>query len=156
MAAERSSITAGQVTATAYTMIVTVSIFCLARFAFQFWRKSAAEFRIEDFFVIFSWLSFLALAIDTIIVTPIIYRLLTVVAGENPLYTAIEHDANFQLRVAFPNALLLWTTLWAVKFSLLSLFRRLLKRLPARYIRWWWSLVIFTILVVSPIHRRHG
>ncbi|KAL1963852.1 hypothetical protein VTN77DRAFT_7783 [Rasamsonia byssochlamydoides] len=143
--AEQSSITAGQVTATTYATIVIVSASCLARAGLQLWKKSAARFQMEDFFVLFSWLSFLALAINTIVSTPTMYRVSSVIAGERPPYTDMEQDAEFQLRVSLANALLVLITLWAVKFSLLCLFRRLLKRLSNSYVRWWWALVIFTI-----------
>lgn len=152
MTAEQAYIAADQVTGAAYATIAITSIFCLSRFGIQVWKQktsSASGFQLKDFFVLVSWLSFLALAINTIVVTPAVYRVASVMTGESRPYPAVEQDTEFQLRISFANPLLLWLTLWAVKASLLCLFRRLLKRLSSIYRRWWWAVAIFAVAVTS-------
>lgn len=72
-------------------MITT--IFCLARL----WLRrqySVAGFQLEDFFVLVSWLSFLVLAINTIIATPAAYRVASEMGGREPPVS--RHGGRYQ------------------------------------------------------------
>src|ERR1700757_1415535 len=44
--------------------------------------------------------------------------------------------------VFFTNSMLLWLTLWSVKFFMLFLYRRLVASLP-NHLRWWWAVLGF-------------
>lgn len=140
-------ITARQVTATGYTMIAITSFFCLTRFLLRFWK--AGKFQIEDAFVLLSWVFSLVLAIDYIVVTPVMYRVTAFEAGRIPPYPTVEKDALFMIKIFFANTMLLWAALWSVKLSFLFLYRRLLEGLPNQ-LRWWWGIFIFTIVVYLP------
>lgn len=144
MAVTENYITAGRLTATGYTMIAITTFFCLARFVLRFWKS--AGFQVEDAFVLLSWIFFLVLAIDYIVVTPVMYRVTEIEAGRAPPYPTLEKDALFMIKIFFTNTMLLWAALWSVKLSLLFLYRRLLKGLPDQ-LRWWWGIFLFTIVV---------
>lgn len=137
-------INARQVTTTGYAMIGITSFFCVARFGLRFWKS--VPFQAEDVFILLSWGVFLTVAILYIVVTPVLYRVDDVMSGKSPPYAAIEQDALFIIKIFFANTLLYWLTLWAVKLSLLFLYQRLFKGLQNQ-MRWWWAVLIFTIVV---------
>ncbi|KAL2216458.1 hypothetical protein M432DRAFT_551253 [Thermoascus aurantiacus ATCC 26904] len=143
MAVTENYITAGRLIETGYTMIAITTFFCLARFVLRFWKS--AGFQVEDAFVLLSWIFFLVLAIDYIVVTPVMYRVTEIEAGRAPPYPTLEKDALFMIKIFFTNTMLLWAALWSVKLSLLFLYRRLLKGLPDQ-LRWWWGIFLFTIV----------
>jgi hypothetical protein len=148
----KNYITADQLTTVGFTLIGVTSAFCIARFSLRIWRSSL---QLDDLFMALAWVFFLALSINYIIITPVLYRVTAVQAGEGALYPEIFDDALKMIKVFFANTLLLWFTLWSVKFSLLFLYRRLMKGLP-RHMRWWWVVMIFTIVVCPPSNYREG
>ncbi|KKA22493.1 hypothetical protein T310_3491 [Rasamsonia emersonii CBS 393.64] len=109
---------------------------------------SHLPFQAEDVFILLSWGVFLTVAILYIVVTPVLYRVDDVMSGKSPPYAAIEQDALFIIKIFFANTLLYWLTLWAVKLSLLFLYQRLFKGLQNQ-MRWWWAVLIFTIVKLS-------
>lgn len=100
----------------------------------------------DDVFMLLAWIFFLALAIDYVVITPILFRVTAVQLGKEMPYPEVEDDALKMIKIFFTNTLLLWFSLWSVKLSLLFLYRRLMKGLP-RLMRWWWVVMGFTILV---------
>jgi hypothetical protein len=139
-------VTASQVTSTGYTMIALTSIFSLARFGARYYKQTGVQ--IEDFFVLLSWVVFIAMAIMYVVVTPVMYKISAMEQGEQ-VYTnleQLEEDALYMIKIFFVNTMLLWVVLWSVKLSLLMLYRRLFKGLPAQ-MRWWWLVLVFTLLV---------
>ncbi|KAL8844649.1 MAG: hypothetical protein Q9176_001161 [Flavoplaca citrina] len=98
---------------------------------------------IEDIAVCLAWACFIAMTIGYICVTETLYLVSDVGNNQRPPYQGFEEDAVLILKVFFPNTLLLWTTLWLVKFALLLQCRRLIDRRP-RYITIWWIIVAVT------------
>lgn len=143
MAISENYVTELQVKTTGYVMIALASTVFMGRFGLRFWKSVGVQW--EDLFVVLSWLSFLAMTILYLIVNPRLYRLTAFLAG-GPAYAAFADDVLFVKKIFFCTTLLLWVSLWSVKFSLLVLYRRLLSRLKTE-IRLWWIVVIFTVLV---------
>ncbi|KAL8646751.1 MAG: hypothetical protein Q9226_006728 [Calogaya cf. arnoldii] len=85
------------------------------------------------------------MTVGYICVTDTLYRVSKVGNKETPPYEEFEEDTVFVLKIFFPNTLLLWTTLWLVKFALLLHCRRLIDRRP-HYIAAWWIIVGITSL----------
>ncbi|KAL8772551.1 MAG: hypothetical protein Q9209_002212 [Squamulea sp. 1 TL-2023] len=85
------------------------------------------------------------MTIGYICVTDAVYRIAEVANQKKPSYPKIKEDSSFLLKIFFPNTLLLWTTLWLVKFALLLQCRRLIDRRP-NYIIIWWIIVALTSL----------
>ncbi|EQL31216.1 hypothetical protein BDFG_06391 [Blastomyces dermatitidis ATCC 26199] len=73
---------------------------------------------------------------------------LTAFLAGGPAYAEFVDDVLFIKKIFFCTTLLLWVSLWSVKFSLLVLYRRLLSRLKTE-IRLWWAVLIFTALEVK-------
>ncbi|KLJ09267.1 hypothetical protein EMPG_15293 [Blastomyces silverae] len=142
MAISENYVTESQVASTGYVMIALASIVFFGRFGLRVWKSVALQ--LEDLFVVLSWLSFLAMTILYLIVMPRLYRLTGFLAG-GPPYPEFVDDALFIKKIFFCTTLLLWVSLWSVKFSLLVLYRRLLSRLKTE-IRLWWVVLIFTVL----------
>ncbi|OJD19057.1 hypothetical protein AJ78_00929 [Emergomyces pasteurianus Ep9510] len=142
MSISENYVTESQVKATGYVMIALTSVFFVGRFGLRFWKS--VGFQLEDLFVVLSWLSFLAMTILYLIVLPRLYRL-TAFLADGKIYDEFMDDALFIKKIFFTTTLLLWVSLWSVKFSLLVLYRRLLSRLKTE-IRLWWAVLIFTVL----------
>ncbi|KAL8910196.1 MAG: hypothetical protein Q9171_004494 [Xanthocarpia ochracea] len=85
------------------------------------------------------------MSIGYICVTDTVYRISDVGNKVRPPYPAFQDDTVFLLKIFFPNTLLLWTTLWLVKFALLLQCHRLIDRRP-HYLATWWIIVAFTSL----------
>lgn len=100
----------------------------------------------DDLFMLLAWIFFLALAINYVVITPTLYRVTAVQLGKEMIYPELEDDALKMIKIFFANTLLLWFSLWSVKFSLLFLYRRLMKGLP-QLMRWWWIVMGFSIVV---------
>lgn len=126
---------------TAYALIVITSATVIARFSIRVCKRK--PFQVEDVLVGLAYACFLALTISYLIVTPPLYRLANV---QTHPYPEMMDDALLVIKIFFYSTMLLWATLWAVKFSLLALYRRLMTGLRA-YIFLWWILVIFCALV---------
>ncbi|KAK7703726.1 hypothetical protein SLS57_010833 [Botryosphaeria dothidea] len=125
---------------TAYALIVITSATVIARFSIRVCKRK--PFQVEDVLVGLAYACFLALTISYLIVTPPLYRLANV---QTHPYPEMMDDALLVIKIFFYSTMLLWATLWAVKFSLLALYRRLMTGLRA-YIFLWWILVIFCAL----------
>ncbi|EEH17894.1 hypothetical protein PABG_00457 [Paracoccidioides brasiliensis Pb03] len=136
-------VTEWHVVSTGYVMIGFASTVFLGRFGLRLWKSAGVQW--EDFFVVFSWLSFVTMAALYIIAIPGVYRLTAVMDGAATPYAAMEQEALFLKKVFFSTTMLLWLSLWSVKLSLLVLYRRLLALLSTE-LRLWWGILIFTIL----------
>lgn len=144
MALTENYVSESQVTSTGYVMIAVATVFFASRFGLRFWKSVGVQW--EDLFVVSSWMSFLALSVLYIVVTPALYRVTGATSGTFLQYPTMTEDALFMKKVFFANTLLLWISLWSVKLSLLILYRRLLSRLKNE-MRWWRGALVFTILV---------
>lgn len=133
-----------QVLSTGYATIAIATVFTIARFAVR-WTQQKREFQIEDGICLFSWVSFLVMATLYIVVTPALYRVDTAVST-GQLYPDLLKDSMYVVEIFFANTIIFWIVLWSVKLSLLFLYRRLFVGLPDQ-MKWWWSVLIFTILV---------
>ncbi|KAL8919906.1 MAG: hypothetical protein Q9172_004754 [Xanthocarpia lactea] len=126
-----------------YCMIALATCFTAARLAIRAWKRRF--WLLEDIVVSLAWTCFTAMSIGYICVTDTVYRISDVGNKLRPMYPAFQDDTVFLLKIFFPNTLLLWTTLWLVKFALLLQCRRLIDRRP-NYLATWWIIVAFTSL----------
>lgn len=124
-------------------MIALATCFIAVRLAIRAWKRRF--WLIEDVAVCLAWTCFIAMTIGYICVTDTLYRVSEVGNKEKPPYQGFQEDTVFVLKIFFPNTLLLWTTLWLVKFALLLQCRRLVDRRP-NYITIWWIIVGLTSL----------
>lgn len=136
---------AHQVIAAGYTLLVIPALAVLARFYMQWARRD--QFRREDFIVLFAFAVLVCLGAIYIYVTPIVYRVANVGDDTFREYPGFLEDAVTQLKVTFASAILFPTVLWAVKLSLMSISRRVIRKQPDAVRRCWWALLVFVILV---------
>ncbi|KAI4233166.1 MAG: hypothetical protein L6R40_007168 [Gallowayella cf. fulva] len=118
----------------AFCMIALATSFTAVRLGIRAWKRRF--WLIEDIVVCLAWACFTAMTIGYICVTNAVYRVSKVGEGQTPPYPKLKEDAEYLVKVFFPNTLLLWTTLWLVKFALLLQCRRLVDRRPTYIIVW--------------------
>lgn len=75
-------------------------------------------------------------------VVPSLYTFAAVSAGLEPITVDYINSATKTANIAYAPLLLVWTTVFAVKFSFLFFFRNLIRRLRDLEILWWCVLVI--------------
>lgn len=73
------------------------------------------------------------------------YNVEAVLAGLMEPYATLAADLTVMLKEFFAVQIFYWLTLWAVKWSLLSMFRRLTDGLPL-YTNIWWGVLGFSLL----------
>lgn len=98
-------------------------VFTALRTGLQYNRNR--KFYSNDFFILFAMLCHIVTASVYQVAMPPMYEIAFVSAKLRPPSPTFFEDANFFLRLQFALDLLLWTTSWAVKFSLLFFFWRL-------------------------------
>lgn len=129
-------------------MIVLTGVAIISRFFLRGLRKD--PFRIEDGFILFAFVTFNVLATITIVVVPVAYQIIAVSYDLKPTYNGLFDDEAYQLRIMFASNLLFPAVLWSVKLSLLLLSKRLLYQ-QQEWMRRWWYVFGFVVLVSSPI-----
>ncbi|KAH0544804.1 hypothetical protein FGG08_001033 [Glutinoglossum americanum] len=126
-----------------WTMIGVNIVFVVARTFARYMKLRKVQ--LEDIMMYLALAFFLAMAGVYLLVLPPLYRVIDVSAGRKPLYYGFFDDGYVIIKGFFATTMLFWATLWAVKVSLLLLFRRLMVGLT-NYMRLWWTLLIFTLI----------
>ncbi|KAF2861952.1 hypothetical protein K470DRAFT_275817 [Piedraia hortae CBS 480.64] len=140
--------TQGTVRAAAIAMIILTTISFFGRFC---GRLSSKQPRLqpEDVFISIAYIFFLGMCICYLVIVRKMYKISAVEVGSMAPYEGIIEDVHITVPVMLATTELLWAILWAVKFSFLFLYRKLMIRLP-HYIRWWWAVFVFCLLVCLP------
>lgn len=76
---------------------------------------------------------------------PTLYNALAIEAGKMAPYASLSKDLVPMLKMFLSVLIFFWLTLWAVKCSLLLMFKRLTVGLPV-FIRLWWCVMAIVIL----------
>ncbi|EFX00399.1 hypothetical protein CMQ_7401 [Grosmannia clavigera kw1407] len=106
-------------------------------------RTFPSEFEdLAMYLALVSFINTVALYLTTI---PTYFNVEAIVAGKMAIYASLEKDLVVMLKEFFVVQFFFWLTLWAVKWSLLFLFRMLTDRLPI-YNRVWWVVIVFSVL----------
>lgn len=113
-------------------------VFTALRTGLQYNRNR--KFYSNDFFILFAMLCHIVTASVYQVAMPPMYEIAYVSAKLRPPAATFFEDANFFLRLQFALDLLLWTTSWAVKFSLLFFFWRLFDSVNSP-MRIFWSIM---------------
>jgi len=146
MSSSKNYVSADTLRGTGIAMVAVASLFMAARCVARWYRVWL--FQMEDLFMLLAYAFFLSMSISYLAIIAKLYRVTGVSEGLTPPYPAILKDSLALIKVFFTNSMLLWFTLWSVKFSLLFLYRRLMMGLP-KHLRWWWAVLAFCV-VVSP------
>lgn len=74
------------------------------------------------------------------------FKITAISEGQAQPYAKLPEDLVVMLKEFFVVQFFFWLTLWAVKWSLLFMFKRLTKGLPL-YTQIWWGVLIYSVLV---------
>ena len=88
------------------------------------------KFSWDDGWLLAAYVFFLAISILYIVAAPTMFRLLKLADGQIPVYPTAGDDALFIQKVFFITTSGLWLCLWSVKFSLMAVYKMLMKSLP--------------------------
>lgn len=130
---------------TGIALIVLTSLVVFARFVGSISRIK--DIKPEDCLILVAYLFFLELSILYIYIAPSIFRLASLEAGLIPYYPTVLQDSVRLQIVFFVTTSSLWICLWMVKFSLLSMYKRLL--VGKTYIVVWWIITASCALVCN-------
>jgi hypothetical protein len=130
---------------TSSAMVIIASVFVFARTGIQLWKRSRME--LQDYLMYFAFACFFTMSICYLIVVPKIYKIGRVTLGVIPPWPTMMEDIIVYVRIMFVTTTLFWISLWLVKLSLLALYKKLMEGLPKIYMRLWWALFMFCILV---------
>jgi hypothetical protein len=147
MSSKTNGFAQGTVLKVAYSMLGVTSCVVLARAGFELSRQK--RLTASDALVYFSYACFATMCALYIALSPYMQRLYDVGNGVIPPYPELAQDNVKMTKMVFAAPCMFWMTLWAVKFSLLLLYRRLLVGLQRRYTVIWWGIVGICV-VVSP------
>lgn len=147
MASTHSYVSQGTLQQTGYAMVALTSAFVVARVAIQVGRRRRLE--VPDCLIYSSYMCYLAVCGLYLYMAPRLYRFDDVLAGKAAPWSTMQRDVVVLYNSLFVNTLLFWTCLWCAKLSLLVLYRKLMTGLPYVYMRLWWGIVVFCVLVSS-------
>lgn len=132
-------------------MVAVATVFVFCRTAITYIIKTPdSRIRskiISDLCVYLALATLFAMAVLYRYVIPDMYEVDRVAAHEEPLSANFESDADFYLRCQFALIVLFWTSVWAVKFSILAFYRSLFDKLTLHttILRWaWWCVLTLT------------
>ncbi|KAJ9605216.1 hypothetical protein H2200_010606 [Cladophialophora chaetospira] len=118
-------VTERQLVGVGYAMISVTTLIFGARTFIRIQQPKSIQ--ADDYFLLLAYLCFLTLTILYIVLAPTMYRVTNASSGITPLYPGILSDSLFMIKIFFANTMIFWFTLWAVKFSFLALYRRLMR-----------------------------
>ena len=137
-------VTETSVRATGISMIILTSLIAGIRILLAIDQQR--RFSWDDGWLLAAYIFFLAISILYIVAAHTMFKLTKVANGDLALYPTVADDGLFIQKVFFVTTSGLWFCLWSVKFSLMAVYKRLMKNLPHK-IRLWWAVVIFCVLV---------
>lgn len=102
---------------------------------------------LQDYLVYTAFTLFLTMSICYLVIIHKIYMIGEVVNGLVDPWPSMKADILTYVRIMFVTTTLFWLSLWSVKLSLLALYRKLLEGLPEVYMRLWWGVFSFCLVV---------
>jgi len=100
---------------------------------------------LEDVFIYIALCSFTIMCALYLATMPTFYNLQAITAGLMQPYASLPKDLVAMLKEFFAVQIFFWLTLWAVKWSLLFMFKKLTNGLPF-YTKIWWGVLGFTVV----------
>lgn len=100
----------------------------------------------EDIFMYLALVSFIITVALYYATIDTFFKITAISEGQAQPYAKLPGDLVVMLKEFFVVQFFFWLTLWAVKWSLLFMFKRLTKGLPL-YTQIWWGVLIYSVLV---------
>jgi hypothetical protein len=147
------------------SMLSLTSVVFVARVITRLCKRKS--FELQDFFCCLSYLCYMAMLVMFFRENDPLYRAERVQRGESPLYPQLRmfilplvqrscfngstpvHDAGMVYRWLTAGQLLCYSSLTAVKLSLLALYRLLLSHASPKYIVIRWTILAFCIMIIE-------
>ena len=149
MSAEDNWISQNDLLRTDYAMMALTSTVFVARVSVQVWRRKAIEWHDGWLYVAFA--AYLALCILYTHITPTLFKIEQLTKGEIQYWEGMQKDIKLTTEVIFSSGTMFWTCLWCIKFSLLSLYKKLLVGLSNTWIYLYWGILVFCVLVRNSV-----
>ncbi|KAK1916497.1 hypothetical protein P3342_004316 [Pyrenophora teres f. teres] len=127
-----------------YAMLSITSTVFAVRVGIQLWRRRRIE--AQDILLCIAFLAYLVFTILYIVITPIFFKIQALQAGQIAPWPSMMAEIKFTSEVMWQSGMEYWTCLWFVKFSLLTLYKKLLAGMPKVYLWTWWGTLIFCIV----------
>lgn len=121
-----------------------ISVVAVVRLATAVWYQK--RFVLEDFWLVASWACAFCADVLYIYVLRAYFRALDVGNGVTEPYPTMEDDAIFIQKCIFAITIFYWSCLWAAKFGLLFLTKKIMDHVP-QYMRLWWAVLVICIVV---------
>lgn len=112
----------------------------------RWYKLRKIPYQTEDIFMYLALVSFIltvALYYSTI---DTFFRVTALSEGREKPWATLNDDLVLMLKEFFVVQFFFWLTLWAVKWSLLFMFKRLTHGLPI-YNQIWWAVLVYSVLV---------
>jgi len=155
MSATTNGFSQGTVLQVAEAMLALTSVVVVSRVAVQIQKMKILS--IPDYFVFFAFISHVTMCALYIAASPYMKRVYDVINGKSPPYPKMPEDSKIMTKMIFAAPCMFWMTLWAIKLSLLFLYRRLLVGINKMYTTVWWILLVFVVLVGRcSVAKMHG
>ena len=106
--------------------------------------QNSKQFFVNDYWIFFAMLCHIVTAILYQVAIPPMYEVAYVGAQLKPITAGFMTRANLFLKLQFALNMILWTTQWSVKFSLLFFFWRLFDSVQTPMKIFWWIMCTVT------------
>jgi hypothetical protein len=120
-------------------------VFVALRIGARWFKIRRIPLHFEDIFIYGALVSFIITCVLHLALVPTYFDLVAVEDGLKEPYDLTESDLVAMLKELFTVQFFYLLTLWAVKWSLLFIFKQITEGLPL-YRRIWWGMFIFSIL----------
>jgi len=111
----------------------------------RWYKLRKAPFEVEDCFMYLALVSFAIMTALYLATIPTFFNLAAITEGRMMPYPSLPDDLVVMLKEFFVVQFFFWLTLWAVKWSLLFMFRRLTDGIHF-FNKIWWAIFVFSVL----------
>ncbi|KIN08814.1 hypothetical protein OIDMADRAFT_76981, partial [Oidiodendron maius Zn] len=111
----------------------------------RWFKTRQVPMQMEDICMYGALVSFAIMCALYLATIPTFFNITAIEEGLMEPYASLESDLVVMLKEFFVVQFFYWLTLWAVKWSLLFMFKRVTDGLPL-YNRLWWAMLVFSIL----------
>lgn len=145
-------VTPTSIRATGITMLVLTTLIAGLRLFLAIHQQKG--FHWDDGWLLVAYAIFVVITSLYLNVIPVMFKLDALGKGEIEPYPTVADDGLFLQKTFFVVTSGLWLCLWSVKFSLMAVYKKLMKGLP-RYIMVWWMVIGFCLIVSHLIFLPH-
>ncbi|OAA79096.1 hypothetical protein LEL_02582 [Akanthomyces lecanii RCEF 1005] len=121
-------------------------VFVIVRTGARWYKLRKIPVQMEDIFMYLALVSFIITVALYYATIDTFFKITAISEGQAQPYAKLPEDLVVMLKEFFVVQFFFWLTLWAVKWSLLFMFKRLTKGLPL-YTQIWWGVLIYSVLV---------